>query len=493
MLKERIRYLADWYQKQKLIHQIGMVILSGFVLSFLLTLFLLSYDKTQRLSQLSISAALQRVVSVADTLEQTPDSLHNSIIRASSSSDLKLSVTTKPRVAPNSNPSTMERTIQERLNSIGIPKAYISLVNQPERPLMNFSEHNQNNMEAMHRSMMGNSPGTGMRLSNMMQSYHRAFGANYSATVDGSFQLSSGQWLNFSSGMANEITHWSSGVLIALITVMIITILSSLYIVRRALNPIGELGKAAQYFANNKQVYEVSNNGPEDLTPTINAFNDMQKQVTEYIEERTKLLAAISHDLRTPLTSLRLRMEFIDESEDKQQMLRTIDTMDKMLTATMRFSKNDTEKEPRQMTNIDSLIQTIIDEYDEKGIEIGYESQFDLIDNIPPLSVRRMTENLINNAIQYAGNDAHIDISVARNEKQLTIIVSDNGVGIPDDKLQEVLKPFTRLNEARDTENSNVGLGLSITHSLASAYGGGLHLEHNQPQGLKAIITISLA
>lgn len=492
MAKDMFNNLNDWYQRQKLIHQIGLVILSGFVLSFLLTLFLLSYDKTQRMSQLSISAALQRVISVADTLEQTPDSLHNSIIRASSSSDLQLSVTSSPRVPPHTNPSTTEQTILERLNAIGISKANIALVDQSERPLMNFSQHNQHNMEAMHRSMMGNSPGAGMRSSNMMQSYHQAFGADYSATIDGSFQLSSGQWLNFSSGMENEMTHWSSSVLIALIAVMVITIFASLYIIRRALNPIGELGKAAQYFANNKQVYEVSNNGPEDLTPTINAFNDMQKQVTEYIGERTKLLAAISHDLRTPLTSLRLRMEFFDESEDKKQMLRTIDTMDKMLTATMRFSKNDAEKEPRQMTNIDTLIQTIIDEYDEKGIEIGYESQPGMMDNIPSMSVRRMTENLVNNAIQYAGNDAHIDISVTRNEKQLTIVVADNGVGIPDDKLQEVLKPFTRLNEARDTENSNVGLGLSITHSLASAYGGSLHLEHNQPHGLKAIITVSL-
>ncbi|MDF0533410.1 ATP-binding protein [Shewanella sp. A32] len=486
--------MVNWYQRQKLIHQIGLVILIGFAVSFCLTLFLLSYDKSQRLSQLSVSGALQRVISIADTLEQTSDALHDSILKASSSSDLQLSLTDKPRVESQQNSSDMAQRLLQRLNAAGIQEAHIALVSQAERPLMDLSSRDMN---AMHRSMMDNdSTMNGMMGGNQSRReprYGRGVRLNYSATVDGSVKLSSGKWLNFSSGIENDITHWSTSVLIALASVMLLTVLISLFIVRRALKPISELGQAAQAFARNKQVHEVSNDGPRDLMPTIDAFNDMQHQVTDYISERTKLLAAISHDLRTPLTSLRLRVEFIEEGEDKQQLLRTINTMDSMLTATMRFAKNDAEKEARQMTNIDSLLQTIVDEYDEKGVAIHYQAQDGLTGNIPPLSVRRMTENLLNNAIQYAGNDAQIALSALRDADNLTICVSDNGVGIPADKLQEVVKPFARLNEARDTEGSNVGLGLAITHSLATAYGGSLTLAANQAHGLKATISLSLS
>lgn len=499
--------MGKWYQRQKLIHQIALVILIGFAISFFLTLFLLSYDKSQRIHQLSISGALARIVSVSETLEKTPDALHDSILSASSSSDLHLSLSHSPQIRPHNDASPAAQQLLNRLRPSGIQQVRLSSVNQPLQPMMNLSFQQ---MQSMHRSMMGQNGSQRSRNSmmggeSMMGSairavpnhsgsrYHHIANTDYSATMNGSVQLSNGQWLNFSSGIENNIIHWSTSVLIALFSMMLLTILLSLMIIHRALKPIRELGLAARSFAQNKQVSEVNNETPLDLAPTIRAFNDMQHQITDYIKERTKLLAAISHDLRTPLTSLRLRLEFIDDSDDKQQMLQTLATMEKMLTETMRFAKNDTQKEVRQATDIDSLLQTIVDEYDEKGIVIHYPEQSGFTASIAPLSVRRMIENLINNAIQYAGHDATISLNAKKRNSQLIICVSDDGVGIPKEKLDEVLKPFTRLNEARDTQSSNIGLGLSITQSLARAYGGQLILKPNEPHGLNAMITMSLS
>lgn len=500
--------MGKWYQRQKLIHQIALVILVGFAISFFLTLYLLSYDKSQRLHQLSISGALARIVSVSETLEKTPDSLHESILSASRSSDLRLSLSRSPRISEGDSTSASSQRLLRELRSSGIQQVRLNFVNQGQRPMMSLSYQQ---MQSMHQSMMGRNSSWQNRNSMMSDSSmmgpgatrsghnhsgtpHRRFSKpSYSATINGSLQLSNGQWLNFSSGIENNITHWSTSVLLALITMMILTILLSLFIIHRALKPIRELGKAAQSFAKNKQVSEINNNAPLDLAPTINAFNNMQHQVTDYIAERTKLLAAISHDLRTPLTSLRLRLEFIEDSEDKQQMLNTLTTLEKMLTETMRFAKNDAQQEARQTTNIDSLLQTIVDEYDDKGIIISYPKPAVFSASIAPVNVRRMIENLINNAIQYAGNDATISLDAKIQNNQLIICVCDDGVGIPKEKFNEVLKPFTRLSEARDTQSSNVGLGLSITQSLASAYGGQLILEPNEPHGLKAMITIALS
>ncbi|HEY5715385.1 MAG TPA: ATP-binding protein [Psychromonas sp.] len=460
--------MINWYQRQKLIHQIGLIICVGFAVSFFLSLYLLSSEKSKSLTFLSSSGGIQRVISVVNILSQTPAELHHSIIQASSSSDLSLSITREPNIETNQDNNPEVAQLIERLRTAGINRVHLSLVQQA-RPILNMSE--------MHNTMMSGRP-----MRKML----------YLATIDGSIRLSSGSWLNFSSGVREEITHWSTSVLILLSAAMLLTILISLFIIQKALAPVRALGKAAGEFAMNKKVSLVKTDGPQDLYPTIKAFNEMQLQLSDYIQQRSKLLAAISHDLRTPMTSLRLRLEFIEESDDKLQMQRTLSIMEKMLQATMRFAKDDNQIEERQSTDVNSLMQTIVDEYSEKNITVQYQGKEKLIENIPPLSTRRMVENLINNSIQYGGELNSISLNMAIDKKYLVIAVIDTGIGIDDSKLEEVVKPFTRLNTARDTDDSNVGLGLSITKSLANAYGGQLILEKNTPQGLIAKITISL-
>lgn len=466
--------MISWYQKQKLIHQIGVVILIGFTVSFFLSLYLLSSEKSKNLSLLSSTGAIQRVISVVEILSQTPADLHDSIISASGSSDLSLSLSRQPHIQTPQANSEEANILIRRLKAAGINQVRLSMVKY-DRPILNMSD--------MHSAMM-----SGRRMRDM-----RSVQMGYVATVDGSVELGSGLWLNFSSGVQEAITHWSVGVLLSLSLVMLSTILISLLIIRQALKPIGELREAADEFAMNKKVSPVDPRGPKDLYPTIKAFNEMQTQLADYIQDRTKLLAAISHDLRTPLTSLRLRLEFIEESEDKQQMLRTVEVMEKMLQATMRFTREESELEERQSCDVNSLIQTIVDEYAEQNVVIEFQQEEPLVASVPPLSIRRMIENLINNSVQHGGDDNHISLQLETEKQFLRISVLDTGVGIDANKFDEVLKPFTRLNEARDTMSSNVGLGLSITASLAKAYGGRLTLENNPQGGLIATVTVFLS
>jgi signal transduction histidine kinase len=126
-------------------------------------------------------------------------------------------------------------------------------------------------------------------------------------------------------------------------------------------------------------------------------------------------------------------------------------------------------------------------------VVIEFQQEEPLVESVPPLSIRRMIENLINNSVQHGGNDNHISLQLETEKQFLRISVLDTGVGIDENKFDEVLKPFTRLNEARDTTSSNVGLGLSITASLAKAYGGRLTLENNPQGGLIATVTVFLS
>ena len=485
--------MISWYKKQRLIYQIAQVITLGFLLSFAITLYLLSYDKTQRISQLSTSSVVQRVNSVIEILAETPEELHTKILTASSGNDLQLSVSDEPILKKPSLVSPQEKKLKTLFQSESIKDINLALTTQS---LANIS-HNSPQGLRLHQQMMmsmrqgerHNMNGSGSMV--MLPVHTMGNDVQFISTFVGSIQIAPQQWLNFSSGVESQATYWSTSVIIILIGIMLMTLCFALVTIRGALRPIEDLGNSAIKFAKDKQVHPVPLMAAKDLVPTISAFNQMQSQVFNYIKERTSLLAAISHDLRTPLTSLRLRAEFIQDSEDKTQLLKTINTMDKMLTSTLTFAKNDAQNEHRNNVDIDSLLSTIVDEYEDRGIHINYISHGELVGNIPQYSVRRMLENLINNAHQHAGTEASISIAVEKNKRSLRLCVSDNGPGIPSDKFADMLKPFTRLSSARDTDNANMGLGLSITSTLAQKYGGELILEPNQPTGLCATVVIS--
>lgn len=415
--------MLKWVRNLGLIYQIGIVVLIGFAVSFFLSMHLLASEKSRSLSVVSTSGAVQRVLSVIDILSQTPDTLHPSIIAAGSSSDLSLSISSQPQIEQNLGSSSELAALTTRFTAAGINTTHLALVKQP-RAIINMSQ--------MHNAMM----------SGMAMPERNALHRGYVATIDGSVQLSNHQWLNFSSGLEEDITHWSTNVLIALSAVMLITLALSLLIIHRALHPVRVLGQAAREFAIKRKVTPISDNCPDDLLPTITAFNQMQIDIASFIEQRTRLLAAISHDLRTPLTTLRLRLEFIEDSEDKQQMLESITIMEKMLKATMSFAKEDSQLEERQPTAINAFLQTIADEYADKNISVHYQPQQDLVESIPPIAVRRMIENLVNNSAQYGGESCDISLSVRKKSVFLSFRLLIPGLGL---KKQNSKKWFNPL------------------------------------------------
>ncbi|MDV6251768.1 HAMP domain-containing sensor histidine kinase [Vibrio sp. EA2] len=465
--------MIKWIRSLGLIYQIGAIVLIGFGISSYLSINLLSSESSKSLSLLSSNAAVQRVLSVVDILGQTPESLDRSIVEASSSSDLSLSITSNPQIVETNVNSDDTRLLEEKFRDKGIKQVNLSLVKRT-RPIMNMSD--------MHNAMMSG------RTMTMPRDLH----IGYLATIEGSIELKNGKWLNFSSGIQEDITNWSVSAIVALAVVMFVTLTLSIFIIHRALRPVQTLGKAATEFALKRKVTLVSDKGPKDLLPTIKSFNKMQVDISEFIDERTRLLAAISHDLRTPLTSLRLRLEFAEDTEDKQQMLKSISIMEQMLKATMSFAKDGSNLEERQPINIDSLLQTIVDEFDDRAVKVHYTSPGHLVEPMPPITIRRMVENLINNAYQYGGEGCEIRLSVTKRPECIEFTVSDTGIGIDPSKFEEVLKPFSRLDKARDTDSSNVGLGLATTQALANNYGGKLSLSSNTPHGLICTFTISV-
>jgi signal transduction histidine kinase len=217
------------------------------------------------------------------------------------------------------------------------------------------------------------------------------------------------------------------------------------------------------------------------------AFNTMQARLRGLIENRTRMLAAISHDLRTPLTLLRLRAENVENLQERDKMLATIAEMDSMVGETLQFARDEATTEIRRPTDIAALVQSLIDDMVEAGLPVKMEPAEPIVYDCRPDALKRAIRNLLDNAVKY-GKAASVAIQTT--PKTIEIIVDDEGPGIPEQEISRVFDPFYRLEESRSRETGGVGLGLAIAQSIVQAHSGELVLSNRPTAGLRARIAL---
>jgi len=198
-----------------------------------------------------------------------------------------------------------------------------------------------------------------------------------------------------------------------------------------------------------------------------------------YIEDRAGILAAVSHDLKTPLTRIRLRTDLMEDDELRVKMQKDLDDMEAMVTATLDFMRGTETREPSQQVDIMALLESIQENSHEAGENVHLHVQALEPYTGKPLALKRCIVNLVDNAVRY-GREAHIEIE--NSTEELVILVRDNGPGVPNDALQKVFDPFFRVENSRAKNTGGTGLGLGIARNIARAHGGDLIL-HNRPQG----------
>ncbi|MBB5392134.1 MULTISPECIES: ATP-binding protein [unclassified Herbaspirillum] len=268
--------------------------------------------------------------------------------------------------------------------------------------------------------------------------------------------------------------------------------------VRRILRPIKALAHAAERVSRGEQLGPLPVSGPSEAREVTAAFNLMQERLTRFVEDRTRLLAAISHDLRTPITSLRLRAEMVEDAQLRAAMIRTLEEMRVMVEETVRFARDDARNEDTREVDLHALLRDVAQEQLAQGHDVHLRS--DAPGALPyrcrPVGLKRAIGNLVDNAVRY-GQRARLAVFPAAGGS-LLIHVDDDGPGIAADQLPEVFKPFVRLDAARHRgtgkDGGSVGLGLAIARSCIEAHGGRLELENrdgaDRPSGLRAVISL---
>lgn len=304
---------------------------------------------------------------------------------------------------------------------------------------------------------------------------------------NGCIKIAQNKYLIFSySRHKTLIPTLSNKIIYTILFITLIgTIIFSAFILQ-IIKPLEKLSKQANNFSKDYNLPLLDEKGPTEILTLIKSFNRMQKKINSFIIDRTRILASISHDLKTPLTTLKLRTEFLPDSEDKEKMLRTIDSMAEMLKATTIFAKGDTEVEPIQKVNIIELLNEICNNYIErdKKLDFNLNTISEKLYNYECKKTEfcRIIQNILDNAFQYG---TVVNLNLNEEKDKFVITITDNGPGIPEDKLEQVFKPFFRLDKARNTQNSNVGLGLSIVKSFLIKQGGDIKLLNIKPHGLK--------
>jgi len=305
-----------------------------------------------------------------------------------------------------------------------------------------------------------------------------------------SIALPDGRWLNARSVPTAPVPALARPY-VAMLAILAVLLVAAVSLgTRRATRPLAGLAEAAERLGRGEPVAPLPETGPEEVRRAVAAFNRMQERLSRFIADRTRLLAALGHDLRTPITSLRLRAELLDDEEAKQRIVETLDEMQRMVESTLAFAREEAQAEPVRETDLAALVEGTVEDLSELGLDVRLVASEPVVARIRSAAVRRALRNLIENAVRY-GKRARVGL--VREREEAVVRVDDDGPGIPADKLEEVFEPFVRLDPSRSTETGGVGLGLAIARGIARAHGGEVSLVNRPEGGLRACLRLPLA
>lgn len=266
-----------------------------------------------------------------------------------------------------------------------------------------------------------------------------------------------------------------------------IVLLPLLWVGRRLARPLQQLTRSAEQFARTGSADPVEERGPGDVRQLTTAFNAMRSRIFAMLDEKDRMLGAIGHDLRTPLASLRVRTESVEDEGERARMSETITEMNRMLEDILSLARAGRSSEAAQKVDLSSLADAVVEDFIELGSPVEMADSGRAVANVRPQQIRRALRNLIENAIVY-GDRAHV--SVEREDGAIRMTVADDGPGIAEDRMDEMMEPFTRLEGSRNRETGGAGLGLALVRAIMAEHGGALRLANRPQGGLEASLVI---
>lgn len=294
-----------------------------------------------------------------------------------------------------------------------------------------------------------------------------------------SLRLPDQSWINITLFAPDARPQTSHGALVSTSLMAMGVVLISTLVIGWMTKPLSRFASAARALYHGTDRVEVPEAGPQEIRDMAAAFNEMQGRIRQLITTRTQALAAVSHDLKTPLTRMRLRIEALDDRSQAEGLIRDIQGMERMLDQTLAHLRGDRKDEERRPLDLASLITTLVDEAVDQGACSATGLHVATVFPGRPLALKRAFGNLIDNAIKY-GKCA--EVSLTETAEAIRIQIADKGPGIPEERMDEMFQPFVRLEPSRNQQTGGFGLGLSIAKDIIEGHGGTIRLA-NRPEG----------
>ena len=265
----------------------------------------------------------------------------------------------------------------------------------------------------------------------------------------------------------------------------IVLIIIALIFLKNQTKPLVKLAKAAERFGKGDYVNDFRASGSQEIRKAAFEFDRMAKRINRHLNQRAEMLSGISHDLRTPLTRLKLQLAMLNQKDVSNKMSKDIDEMEKMLNDYLQFAKTQTQENTTKI-NLGILLGSIKDKLNNKNISIN-QNNVNVELNGRPTSLMRSFENIIQNGLTYGKK---VDVEVHKGNNRAVVIIEDDGPGIPEEQYKNVFKPFFRLDKSRSLNQSGVGLGLAIVEDIVNSHGGNIQLGKSKYNGLQVKISL---
>ncbi len=300
-------------------------------------------------------------------------------------------------------------------------------------------------------------------------------------------RLKDGALVTFDSRQPQETVSWSYRLLLSLAVLLAAVLVVTLLAVRWVTRPLKTLAAAAHSLGEDINRPPLDEKGPLEVARAARAFNAMQQKLGRFISDRTRIFAAMSHDLKTPITRLRLRAEMLDDAVLRDKFVKDLEEMEVMVSAALDFMRGLDTRQPPQPVDMTALLESLQADARETGGDVRIEGTAHAPYEGHAQALRRCLGNLLDNAVKY-GKSATLVVDDAAD--RLRICVHDEGPGIPDGELERVFEPFHRLEGSRNRSTGGTGLGLTIARNIAQAHGGELELRNRPAGGLEAVLTL---
>ena len=420
---------------------------------------------------------IARTASVAQLLTDTPPALHSTVVAAASTRRTQFSLTGEPLVRTAGTGGPTAAIARELAAALGVDRGRVRV-----GPVWARFDHDDGDHDR-HDDYLDDDDDD-RSYGHDHDDGHASWRYRWFAA---SVVLPDGQWLNVAvappPGAPWGVTFLMSFILSALGTAGVAVVMG-----RRIARPMRHLAAAASQFGRGEDVEPLPEAGPSDVRATIGAFNLMRERLDRYVRDRMAMLAAVSHDLRTPITSLRLQAELVDDADTRRKMIGALDEMQRMTEEMLAFVRADLRRERTERVDLPALVDSVVGDLADLGHAVSVEVSEQIVVGARPTALRRALRNLLENAAIYGGRAV---ARVVRVEGGcVAVVVEDTGPGVPEGEQERVFEPFVRLEESRSRDTGGTGLGLAIARTIVRAHGGDIRLENMVDGGLRVTVVL---